>query len=74
MAFTPPHLGTRQPAATASAARHGVAFEDLTTPINVCANEIRDERQEVERDLDLEWEKEREAAERSRDGGMDFGL
>ncbi len=58
--------------------RYGVVFKDLATPINARANEIRDERLEVERTRELErqreLEKEREAAARTRDDGMDFGL
>jgi len=58
------------------AARHGVAFGDLAAPINARANQIRDDRLEVERQrqMELEQKREREAVARSRDDGMDYGL
>ena len=54
-----------------AAEKYGVRFDDLARPINTRANEIRDDRLELERQKELEREK---ANERTRDRGMDYGL
>uniref|UniRef100_UPI00259AE249 MobA/MobL family protein n=1 Tax=uncultured Aliiroseovarius sp. TaxID=1658783 RepID=UPI00259AE249 len=54
-----------------AAEKYGSGFEDLAGPINTRANEIRDDRLELERRQELELEK---VAERTRDSGMDYGL
>lgn len=54
-----------------AAEKYGVGFDDLARPINTRANEIRDDRLELERQKELEREK---ANERTRDRGMDYGL
>lgn len=54
-----------------AAKRQGVAFDDLAGPINARADEIRAERQ---KEQEQELERKRQAAERSRNSGWDFGL